>query len=214
MKGPLSSSFAGKGPADGVEPIEDRDEAGLLARIKLGEPAACELLVQRQGGRMLAVARRFLRSEHDCYDAVQDAFLSAFRAVHGFEGNATLGTWLHRIVVNACLMKLRRRPPSHTVSIDELLPTFDQTGHQAREVSRWNELPPERLIADEMRTQVRDCIDRLPEPYRVVVLLRDIEELDTTETATLLGISTDVVKTRLHRARQALRSLLEPLMAR
>lgn len=192
---------------------DDHEESELLSRIQVGEPAAYEFLVERHGGRMLAVAHRFLRTEHDCHDAVQDAFLSAFRSVGSFEGNSTLGTWLHRIVVNACLMKLRSQARRPTVSIDELLPAFDETGHHVRAVASWSEPPPERLAGEELRNQVRECINRLPETHRAVIQLRDIEEFDTLETATLLGISTDAVKTRLHRARQALRTLLDPVFA-
>lgn len=194
---------------DDVRP-NAHEEADLLPRIKAGDPAAFELLVDRHGGRMFAVARRFLRSEHDSHDAVQDAFLSAFRSILSFEGNSTLGTWLYRIVVNVCLMKLRSQALRPTVSIDELLPTFDETGHHSRPVVSWKELPPERLVGAELKSRIRECIDRLPEPHRAVILLRDLEEFDTSEVAELLGISNDAVKTRLHRARQALRQLLEP----
>jgi RNA polymerase sigma-70 factor (ECF subfamily) len=201
-----------------VEPlsIEGRgawasEDAGLLARVRAGDGSACEALVRRHGGRMLAVARRFLRAEEDSADAVQDAFLSAFRSLDGFEGDSALGTWLHRIVVNVCLMKLRARSRRREVRIDELLPTFDATGHHARPVQPWDDQALERLTRAETRAQVRECIDRLPQTYREVLLLRDVEELDTEQTAGQLGITPGAVKTRLHRARQALRALLEPL---
>ena len=161
---------------------------------------------------MLAVARRFLRTEEDSADAVQDAFLSAFRSLDGFEGNSALGTWLHRIVVNVCLMRLRARSRSREVRIDDLLPTFDASGHHSHPVRTWEDQGLARLTRDESRAQVRACIDRLPEPYREVLLLRDIEELDTEQTARHLGINPGAVKTRLHRARQALRTLLEPVV--
>src|SRR5262245_27545466 len=101
------------------------DDVELLERIRAGDERACEALVRRHGGRMLAVARRFLRTEEDSADAVQEAFLSAFRSLDGFEGRSAPGTWLHRIVVNVCLMKLRARSRSREVRIDDLLPTFD-----------------------------------------------------------------------------------------
>jgi RNA polymerase sigma-70 factor (ECF subfamily) len=180
--------------------------------VRAGEAAACEELVRRYGGRMLAVARRLLRSAEDSADAVQDAFLAGFRSLDQFEGKSSLGTWLHRIVVNTCLMKLRSRSRRRDVPIDALLPAFDETGHHARPVQPWQEQGLSRLARDETRAQVRACIDRLPEPYRTVLLLRDIEELDTEQTAQQLGVSHGAVKTRLHRARQALRTLLEPLV--
>jgi RNA polymerase sigma-70 factor (ECF subfamily) len=185
-------------------------EARLLARIRSGDQEACAALVRQYGGRMLQVARRFFRCEDDSADAVQDAFVAAFRSLDKFEGNSSLGTWLHRIVVNSCLTKLRARSRGRAVSLDDLLPTFDETGHHTRAVQPWEEEALSRLTREETRIQVRACIDQLPEPYRTVLLLRDIEELDTEQTAYCLGIASGTVKTRLHRARQALRTLLEP----
>lgn len=187
------------------------DQAALLSHVRRGDEAACEEFVRRFGGPMLAVARRFLRCEQDAADAVQEAFLSAFRSIQEFAGNSKIGTWLHRIVVNVCLMKLRSAKSRPATSIENLLPAFDETGHHARRISAWDASPPERLDAAELRAKVRECIEELPEPYRVVLLLRDIEELDTQETAERLAISPAAVKVRLHRARQALRTLLEPL---
>jgi RNA polymerase sigma-70 factor (ECF subfamily) len=188
------------------------DDVELLERVRAGDDRACEALVRRHGGRMLAVARRFLRTEEDSADAVQDAFLAAFRSLDGFEGHSTLGTWLHRIVVNVCLMRLRARSRSREVRINDLLPTFDDTGHHTRPVRPWGDHALARLTRAERCAQVRACIDELPQPYREVLLLRDIEELDTEQTAQHLGINPGAVKTRLHRARQALRSLLEPVV--
>jgi RNA polymerase sigma-70 factor (ECF subfamily) len=201
------------------EPLgtEDRnvcpsDDVELLGRIRGGDERACAAMVRRHGGRMLTVARRFLRTDEDSADAVQDAFLAAFRSLDGFEGNSALGTWLHRIVVNVCLMRLRARSRSREVGIDDLLPTFDETGHHARPVRPWGDHGLARLTRAETCAQVRACIDELPAPYREVLLLRDIEELDTEQTAQHLGINPGAVKTRLHRARQALRTLLEPMV--
>jgi len=188
------------------------DDVALLERIRAGDERACEALVRQHGGRMLGVARRFLRTEEDSADAVQDAFLSAFRSLEGFERNSALGTWLHRIVVNVCLMRLRARSRSREVRIDDLLPTFDETGHHSHPVRPWEDDALARLTRAETRAHVRACIDRLPDPYREVLVLRDIEELDTEQTAQQLGINPGAVKTRLHRARQALRTLLEPLV--
>lgn len=190
----------------------DRETAedALLVRLRCGDEAACEEFVRRFGGQMLAVARRFLRCEHDAADAVQEAFLSAFRSIRDFAGGSKISTWLHRIVVNACLMKLRSARSRNASSIESLLPTFDETGHNARHVAAWSESTADQLHASEMRIKVRECIDRLPDAYRVVLLLRDIEQIDTQEAAQRLGISTAALKVRLHRARQALRTLLEP----
>jgi RNA polymerase sigma-70 factor (ECF subfamily) len=206
----LPNSRTGNGWSNRRPSCEQEAEAQFLARIRAGNEEAGAELVRKFGGRMLAVARRFLRCEADCADAVQDAFLAAFRNLDKFEGNSSLGTWLHRIVVNACLTKLRAQSRSRAVPIDDLLPAFDETGHHAQPVRSWGEETLSQLTREETRIQVRACIDRLPEPYRTVLLLRDLEEFDTDQTAEQLGITVGAVKTRLHRARQALRTLLEP----
>ena len=159
---------------------------------------------------MLAVARRMLRNDEEAQDTVQEAFLLAFRGLARFEGQSRLATWLHRITVNAALMKLRRRRARPEESIEPLLPTFQADGHAMRSYRNWPESAETLLERAEIRSLVRSSIDRLSPTYRTVLLLRDIEELDTTEVAAMLGISANAVKIRLHRARQALRELLDP----
>ena len=105
-------------------------EATLLDALRRGDDAAYETLVRQNSGRMLAVARRYLRNEETARDAVQEAFVSAFRSIARFQGASSLSTWLHRIVVNACLMKLRSGRRHAETSIEELLPQFDETGHR------------------------------------------------------------------------------------
>jgi RNA polymerase sigma-70 factor (ECF subfamily) len=187
-------------------------ESDLVSRLRLGDEDAFTAFVRQYTRRMLNVARGFLHSEHDAADAVQDAFLSAFKALGSFEGNASLGTWLHRIVVNTCLMKIRSKSRQRTCSIEELLPIFDETGHHVEPVAPWSENGYERMASDETKAQVRKCINYLPEDYRTVLVLRDIEEFGTEQTAAILGLNPGAVKTRLHRARQALRTLLDPFL--
>ena len=194
-------------PIDHTPALRTRDHDVLLVnRLQRGDEAAFEELVRRHGGRLLSVARRFLGGSEDAQDAVQEAFIKAFKAIHTFEERAQLQTWLHRILVNTALMKLRERRRRPEESIDELLPTFTTDGHQAVESREWSDALLERK---ETAGIVRDAIARLPEPYRVVLVLRDLEERDTAETARLLGMTTTAVKVRLHRARQALRTLLD-----
>jgi RNA polymerase sigma-70 factor (ECF subfamily) len=186
------------------------DETGLLTGLRAGDEAAFETLVRAYCVRLLATARRLLHHEEDALDAVQEAFLAAFKAMQTFDGRARLSTWLHRIVINAALAKLRCRQRRHEQSIDPLLPQFLPDGHQANPAVEWREPPEAGLQRQELRALVHSCIDRLPESYSIVLVLRDLEELDTDETARVLGVSPGVVKTRLHRARQALRVLLDP----
>jgi RNA polymerase sigma-70 factor (ECF subfamily) len=186
------------------------EDAELVARVRTGDEGACEALIREHAGAMRAVARRLLRCEADSADAVQEAFLAAFRAIDSFAGNAALSSWLHRIVVNCCLARLRSRKRLRTVSLDDL-PALDGPGRHVRPASPWAPDAEQQAVRAETRAQVRACIDQLPDAYRTVLVLRDIEELDTDQTAERLGSTPGAVKTRLHRARQALRSLLEPV---
>lgn len=189
-------------------PVED--EAGLIAQLRAGDESAYEYVVRTYGGRLLAVTRRILGSDEDARDVVQDAFLNAFRSVNRFEGNSKLSTWLHRIAVNAALMKLRTRKRKPEQSIDTLLPAFLDDGHHEERFQSWDEPVDQAMERAETRQLVRAQIDALPESYRTVLVLRDIEGLDTEETANMLGLTVNATKIRLHRARQALRSLLAP----
>ena len=166
-------------------------------------------MVRTYGGRLLATAQRILGNEDDARDALQDAFVSAFRSIDRFAGGAKLSTWLHQIVINASLMKLRSRRRHPEEPIEPLLPLFAEDGHHASPFPSWGEGADVAIERSETRAMVREAIQRLPETYRTVLVLRDIEEVDTSETARLLGVSTNVVKTRLHRARQALKTLLD-----
>ncbi len=183
-------------------------EIELLGALRAGQEEAFETLVRTHSGRMLSVCRRILRNDEDAKDAVQEAFVSAFRAIHTFEGQCQLGTWLHRIAVNASLMRLRSKKRRPEESIDALQPSFQEDGHAKVDPRDWSPSALQLVETRETREFVRDCIDRLPEMYRVVLLLRDIEELDTTQAAEVLGVSEGVVKVRLHRARHALRRLI------
>jgi RNA polymerase sigma-70 factor (ECF subfamily) len=186
----------------------DQVERDFVTRLRERDEGAFEEMVRRLGGKMLSVARRFLTSEDDARDAVQEAFLSAFQSIEQFNGGAMLSTWLHRIVVNTALMQLRRRRRKPQQSIDDLLPCFDADGSWVEDRSQ-TITTEEILEGRDTRAMVRRCIAKLPETYRVVLMLRDIEELDTTETAKQLGLTLNIVKVRLHRARQALHTLIE-----
>ncbi len=184
-------------------------EGQLVAQLRAGEEGAFELVVQRYGGRMLATARRFLNNECDAQDAVQEAFTSALRALDRFNGDALLSTWLHRIVVNAALVQLRSRRRRGEQPIETLLPRFDQDGEWIDEQVTWTNAAETVLESRDSREMVRRCIERLPDKYRSVLMLRDIEELDTDEAARSLSVTANTIKVRLHRARQALKTLIE-----
>lgn len=187
------------------------EDADLVTRVRNGDDKAFEEMVRKYGGRLLATARRYLRSDDDACDALQDAFLCAFKSIKTFKSDAQLSTWLHRILVNSALthLRLRRRHPvTDGIAIDELLPRFDSEGNWIDE--RNHSAPAHVLLeASETRAMVRQCIDLLPDNYRTVLILRDIEDLETQEIASLLDVTSSSVKVRLHRARQALKALLE-----
>jgi RNA polymerase sigma-70 factor, ECF subfamily len=169
-----------------------------------------EDMIRRFGPRLLAVARRFVRNEDDARDVVQDSLIAAFRAMGSFQGQSSPETWLHRIVVNTALMKLRARRRRPETSIEELLPRFLEDGHHESYIHDWPATPEALMGSREIQDLVRSCIDRLPEAYRTILILRDVEELSTEEAARALSITAGAVKLRLHRARQALRGLLAP----
>jgi RNA polymerase sigma-70 factor, ECF subfamily len=184
------------------------NEQTLLTGLRAGDERAFETLVRLYGGRMLAVARRFVRNDADAQDIVQSAYLNAFRSVGQFEGQCAIGTWLHRIVVNVALMRLRSRRRKPEASIDDLLPSFQEDGHHVEQFSEWCAPADELMQRAETRAIVRACIDQLPDNYREILILRDIEELSTEESARALSMTPTAVKVRLHRARQALSTLL------
>jgi RNA polymerase sigma-70 factor (ECF subfamily) len=188
------------------------DDLLLLERLRAGDEAAFEVLVRTYGGRMLAVARRILPLEEDARDAVQEAFVSAFKALASFNATARISTWLHRITVNAALMRIRSRNRRPETPIEDLLPAFQPDGHHEEQFAQWSEPVDVALERRQTCAQVREAIAMLPESYRTVLMLRDIEEMDTGEVAALLGITPNAVKIRLHRARQALRTLIDPYL--
>lgn len=173
-------------------------DAELVTRLRARDGDAYAQLVRDHTTAMTALARRFLGDTSDAAEAVQDAFVSAFRAMHTFEGTAKLGTWLHSITVNACLLKLRARKRSRFV----LLETEQHPSNT----------PPSDsgLSQAENCERVRAGVAQLPTTYRNVIQLRDLDGLSTEEAAARLGTSCGTVKVRLFRARQALKTILEP----
>ena len=182
------------------------------AQSTSADAVAAEQLVRDNIAWMLALAERMLRDRGLAEDAVQEAFISALRGLSRFEGRSSIKTWLHRITVNASLTKLRQLKRLGEQSIDEHLPEFDR--QDCRIEAPWPYLATvqEILESDELRARVNAGIDELPDSYRIVLQLRDIEGYATGEVATLLDISETNVKVRLHRARAALKKLLEPIL--
>lgn len=183
----------------------------LITALRRGDDRAYELIVREHTPRMLTTARRLLNDEAEAQDSVQEAFLNAFRGIDRFEEKAALGTWLHRIVINAALQRLRTRRRRAEESIEPLLPEFDGNGCRLEPSWKFSQSVEQIVQQKHLCELVISKIQELPESHRAVLLLRDIEELDTNEVAAILDISAGAVKTRLHRARAALKKLLHPL---
>ena len=187
-------------------------EAALVAALKAGEQDAAETLVRRHASWMLSVARRISGDPALAEDCVQEAFFKAFQKIGAFEARSSLKTWLHRIVVNQALMKLRTRRRRNEAPIDDLLPAFDENACRIEGPWQYLATPDEIFEREDRRALIRAKIGELPESYRVVLQLRDLEELSTREVAEGLGLSEANVKVRLHRARTALKTLLHPVL--
>ena len=161
--------------------------------------------------RLIATANRILRDQAEAQDAVQDACLQAFRKLETHRGSGELEGWLYRIAINAALARVRKRGRLAEGQLDGLLPEYDRYGVLLGD-PEWRKINPETLLMQSQTSQtVRDAIDRLPDRSRILLLLRDIEGLSTSETAAALDLNEGAVKTGLHRARLALKSLLAPL---
>jgi RNA polymerase sigma-70 factor, ECF subfamily len=192
-------------------------EAALIARLRRRDTEALEILMERHAARVYRVAFGITRNDADAEEVVQDVFLSLFEKIAAFEERAALGTWLYRVATNTALLRRRGKRLELEVSLEDQLPTFREDGHRAGErsflLADWSASAEDGLLSDETRALVRRAIDMLPPHYRAVVMLRDVEELSNEETAEILGEPVSSVKSRLHRARMALREQLTHVMS-
>jgi RNA polymerase sigma-70 factor (ECF subfamily) len=171
----------------------------VVARVRAGDTALFELLMRRHNQQLYRAARAILRDEADAEDAVQQAYLQAFAHLDQFAGTARLSTWLTSIVVHEAFARLRKRGHAPLALVDD---AADEN------VPDGGDSPETTLDRREMARLLEETIDGLPELYRTVLVLRDVQELDTAETAACLGVSTEAVRVRLHRARQLARAEL------
>lgn len=181
------------------------DESTLVAAAKHGEIAAFEELVTRYERKIFRLTRNITGNQEDAEDAMQDAFLKAYEHLGGFKGESRFYTWLVRIAVNEALMKLRRRQPGE-FSLDEEVPGSEDL--MPRELDDWGPNPEQCCQQAELQKILDDAIERLEPDFRIVFVLRDVEELSTEEAANLLGLSLTATKSRLLRARLKLRQRL------
>jgi RNA polymerase sigma-70 factor, ECF subfamily len=190
-----------------TRPLENTDDATLVARVQHADAAAFEVLMRRYNRRLYRTARAILKDDAAAEDAVQEAYVAAFHHIGEFRGDAQLGTWLTRIVVNEALQALRRtRREQVVVLFDE--PPEERSDADSLPDSLAPGTPEKMMLRAEMRRLIERKIDELPEGYRTVFVLREVEDLTVEETALALGIPEPTVRSRLFRAKARLREAL------
>lgn len=192
---------------------ETRDtDLFLVERLQSGDATALEGLIERHGSRVYRVAFQITRNEADAQEVVQDVFLAVFRKIRTFQRRAALGSWLYRVATNTALLKRRSRRTDREVPLEPQLPSFLTDGHRAGDPAYlnadWSQTPEAELLSQETREILQRTVDGLPDTYRAVLILRDIEGLSNEEVAEAVGESVAAVKSRLHRARMVLREEL------
>lgn len=184
----------------------------LLASLRRGEVGALEALAERYGSKIYRLAFGVTRNQADAEEVLQDVLLTLARKGESFEGRSALGSWLYRITTNAALNKRRGKRLELETPLEDLLPTFKADGHRAGDrtfiLADWSQNPEEELLSGERRRVLERAIDSLPDHYRVVLVLRDVEGLSNESVAEVLDESVPSVKSRLHRARMVLREQL------
>ncbi len=185
--------------------VKKKTDQELVEEFREGNSAAFEELVSRYSNKAFSLATRLTRNQQDAEEVLQDVFVSVFRKLAGFEGKSSFSSWLYRVTVNASLMKLRKRRQDHSISIEELQPQVQNSlimktseRHEADNITSGNQL----------KSALEDAIRRLPEDYRPVFILRDIDGLTSREVSKILDLTVPAVKSRLHRSRLMLRRKL------
>ncbi|MGD9364534.1 MAG: sigma-70 family RNA polymerase sigma factor [Desulfobacteraceae bacterium] len=181
----------------------------LIQAIQAGNIERFPELVQRYEGALYNFGLKMCGETQDAEDVVQDTFLNVFRYLKGFRHETKFKNWLYRIATSNCIKKRRKSKfaPDRELSLDEFLP-HDETAVE-RQVPAWASLPLEQVLNDELSRTLKKAILELPEKYRVVLVLRDIEGFSTDESAHILNLSSSNIKVRLHRARLFLRDKLK-----
>jgi len=192
--------------------LERDAETELARRLIAGEPAAFDRFVEHFRSKVFNYSLLMCGHREDAEEVAQETLLKVFENFHHLREPARVRPWVFRIAKNACLMKRRKSAfaPSQELSLDAFLPAMNQHGeHIKLDIADWSQLPDRAMLQSEMRRVLDRAISDLPENYKPVILLRDVEDLSTQETADVLGLTEDVVKTRLHRARLAVRQKLD-----
>lgn len=185
------------------EPTDTTDEV-LVEQVREGRERALEDLIERYRSRVYRLAYRFTSGREDAEEVVQEVFMTLYQKLDQFEGKSSFSTWLYRVTVNTSLMKLRGQGQTELVPIDDF--SEDHFQHEEESAN-----PDETVITEEALSRIEKAVGRLPDEFKTVVILRDIEGFSNEETGQILGISTAAVKSRLHRGRAYLRKRLKDL---
>jgi len=180
--------------------LQQLSDDEVVRRVLEGETALFEVIMRRYNQRLYRVSRVVLRDDSEAEDVMQDAYVRAYQHLDQFEGRAAFSTWLTRIALHEALARKRRRKP-----IQELDAMQEMKGDSMPILKSSKPDPEAETAQAQVRQLLEGAIQSLPEPYRVIVVLREVEEMDVAETAETLGVSESVVKTRLHRAHAMLR---------
>jgi RNA polymerase sigma-70 factor, ECF subfamily len=180
-----------------------------IRKLKAGDAGGIESALESLTASAFAFARKVCGNAQDAEDIAQETMIQLTRSVHRFPDAKGLGVWLYKVAKTRCLMSRRRSKfaPAQTLSLDDLMPTHG--GAAGTSQDGWPQNPEELVLRQELRDQLERAVLDLPEPYRLVLVLRDMEELSTEEVARILGVSEATVKMRLHRARVFVRNSLD-----
>jgi RNA polymerase sigma-70 factor (ECF subfamily) len=192
--------------------LEKEAEVQLARDLMAGQPEAFDRFVEHFRARIFQYSWLMCGQREDAEEVAQETLLRVFESFNQLREPERVRSWVLRIARNYCLMKRRRSQfaPERELSLDEFMPAGEgRSGHVKLQIADWSSLPEDRLLRAELRRVLDEAVAGLPETYRPVLVLRDVEELSTEETAHVLDLSVDVVKTRLHRARLAIRQDLD-----
>ena len=181
------------------------DEVQLVERARAGDLEAFEELLGCHQQRVMRVVLSILKEPMDAEEVAQDVFLTVFEKIDHFRGDSSFSTWLHRVAVNAALMRRRKSKADRSVPLDDVMPSFDERGHLAVDIADWSQQAGDPVLAREAGEVIEAAVEKLDEMYRTVFALRDVQGFSTEETAEILELSMPAVKSRLHRARLFLR---------
>ena len=190
------------------EPEGKAEEEQLVKNLQAGKVESFEQLANLYQKRIYALSFNLTRNALDSEDVTQEVLLTLFKKIHTFQGRSAFSSWVYRITLNATYMKLRSRKKEQSISMEELLPSFNGSGFQQEKIRDWSENAESLLFDNEVRETIQKAVDLLPDKERIVFLLRDVEGLSTENVSEILELTVPAVKSRLHRARLFLRKKL------